>query len=84
MNLFKMHYILLILLQSTDEGDGIVPSTPTLINRRDDSYQAISSPRVPPQQQQFRFRFEDLVPRRQDEDVSASQTFAAVPGGSQI
>ena len=64
--------ITLLCFQSTDEGDGIVPSTPTLLTRRhDDGYHAISSPRIPPQQQ-FRFRFED---------ESGSQNFSAVPGG---
>ena len=55
--------------QSTDD-DSIVPCTPTLMTHRvDESYHAISSPRVPP----VRFQFED---------VTQTQTsLAAVPGG---
>lgn len=46
---------------SADDGDGIVPCTPTLPTRRhDDNYQTINSPHVPPGGPPIRFRFEDV------------------------
>ncbi|CAK8697031.1 unnamed protein product [Clavelina lepadiformis] len=64
-----------IYRQSTDEGDGIVPCTPTLpIHRHDDSYQSISSPRIPAGGPPIRFRFEDVA--------APQASLEAVPGGS--
>nr|CAB3267195.1 nucleoprotein TPR [Phallusia mammillata] len=55
---------------STEEGDGIVPCTPTLFStRNEDVYPSISSPRVAPVTQ---FQFENVS--------SAAQNFGAVPG----
>ncbi|XP_076826179.1 nucleoprotein TPR-like isoform X2 [Clavelina lepadiformis] len=63
-----------IVPSSTDEGDGIVPCTPTLpIHRHDDSYQSISSPRIPAGGPPIRFRFEDVA--------APQASLEAVPGG---
>lgn len=45
---------------AADDGDGIVPCTPTLPTRRHDDYQAINSPHVPANSVPIRFRFEDV------------------------
>nr|XP_018671495.1 nucleoprotein TPR isoform X2 [Ciona intestinalis] len=64
----------IVMPSITEDGDGIVPCTPTLItHRHDEGYHAISSPRVPHAGgQPIRFRFEDL---------SSGNLFEPVPGG---
>uniref|UniRef100_H2YYF1 Uncharacterized protein n=1 Tax=Ciona savignyi TaxID=51511 RepID=H2YYF1_CIOSA len=65
----------IVMPSMTEDGDGIVPCTPTLVtHRHDEGYHAISSPRVPHGAggQPIRFRFED---------ISSGNLFENLPGG---
>ena len=60
MSRFANAYSDVILCLQSTEDESIVPCTPTLMTQRpDDTYQAISSPRVPPGT--IRFQFEDVT-----------------------